>query len=156
MKEYEYSFKVKDIKPFIEFCENNNYKKLSITTQNRVVYENKNNEHIIARITTKIIDGKKSTMLDFKNVGEKHRDLKISNESLPIEVNENNSKTLYSVLEVLDFYVAASNDRTRYEYEKNGVLFEIDDYTNPKAQVVAIEGNKEAVDSVYEIIKKLI
>ena len=156
MKEYEYSFKVKDIKPFIEFCENNNYKKLSITTQNRVVYENKNNEHIIARITTKIIDGKKLTMLDFKNVGEKHRDLKISNESLPIEVNENNSKTLYSVLEVLDFYVAASNDRTRYEYEKNGVLFEIDDYTNPKAQVVAIEGNKEAVDSVYEIIKKLI
>ena len=95
-------------------------------------------------------------LLDFKNVGEKHKDLKISNESLPIELNENNSKALYSVLEVLDFYKVASNDRTRYEYEKNGVLFEIDDYTNPKAQVVAIEGHKENVDSVYQIIKKLI
>ena len=156
MKEYEYSFKVKDIKPFIEYCEVNNYKKVAITTQNRVVYENKHNEHIIARITTKIIDGKKSTLLDFKNVGEKHKHLKISNESLPIEINENNSKALYSVLEVLDFYKAANNDRTRYKYEKNGVLFEIDDYTNPKAQVVAIEGNKEAVDAVYETIKKLL
>lgn len=156
MKEYEYSFKVKDIKPFIEFCENNNYKKVSITNQNRVVYENKNNEHIIARITTKIVDGKKSTSLDFKNVGEKHSKLKISNESLPIEINQSNSKALYSILEVLDFYKAASNDRTRYEYEKKGVLFEIDDYTNPKAQVVAIEGDKQEVDAVYEMIKNLI
>ena len=94
--------------------------------------------------------------MDFKNVGEKHKELKISNESLPIEINENNCKALHSILDVLDFYEAASNDRTRYEYEKNGVLFEIDDYTNPKAQVVAIEGDKEAVDAVYEIVKKIL
>ena len=27
---------------FIKFCESNNYKKVAITIQNRVVYENKN------------------------------------------------------------------------------------------------------------------
>lgn len=156
MKEYEYSFKVNDIKPFIEFCENNNYKKVAVTTQNRVVYENKHSENIIARITTKIIDERKSIVLDFKNVGQQHKELKISNESLPIAVTQDNSDALYSILEVLDFYVAANNDRTRYEYEKDGVLFEIDDYTNPKAQVVAIEGDKEKVDKVYEIIKKFL
>lgn len=41
MEEYEYSFKVSSIKPYIEYCENNNYEKVSEVTQNRVVYENK-------------------------------------------------------------------------------------------------------------------
>ena len=103
-----------------------------------------------------MVDGKTSTVLDFKKVGEKHKELKMSNESLPIEIKQDNKDALLSVLEVLDFYISANNDRTRYEYEKDGVLFEIDDYTNPKAQVVAIEGEKESVDAVYEIIKNLL
>ena len=59
MEEYEYSFKVATIKPYIEYCENNGYEKISEVTQNRIVYENKHSEHIIARITIKIINGKK-------------------------------------------------------------------------------------------------
>ena len=52
MKEYEYSFKVKSIEPYIEYCKEHNYEEISITTQNRKVYENKNSDHIIARLTT--------------------------------------------------------------------------------------------------------
>lgn len=64
--EYEYSFKVSSIKPYIEYCEQNNYEKKSITFQNRIVYENKHSENIIARITTKEKDGKKQHYLIVK------------------------------------------------------------------------------------------
>ena len=49
MEEYEYSFKVDSIKPYIDYCEKNSYKK-SINVQNRIVYENIHNRNIIAVI----------------------------------------------------------------------------------------------------------
>lgn len=156
MQEYEYSFKVSSIKPYIEYCEQNNYEKKSITFQNRIVYENKYSENIIARITTKDKDGKKTVLFDCKNVGESHKDLKISGESIPMKITRNNKKIIDSILEVLDFYEAANNTRTRYVYEKNGVKFEIDDYVTPKMQVVALEGSKEEVDIVYKELKSQI
>ena len=155
MKEYEYSFKVESIKPYVEYCEKNGYEKISVTTQNRVVYENKHSEHIIARVTTTEIDGKKETVFDCKNVGETHKSLKISNETIPMVVTDENKEIVKSILEVLDFYEAANNIRTRYEYVSGGVKFEIDDYIRPQAQVVAIEGEKELVDKVYEQVKNL-
>ena len=150
MEEYEYSFKVESIKPYIDYCKKNNYKEISVNKQNRVVYENKNSESIIARLTTKIINDKKEVIFDCKNVGRNDNDLKVSKESLPMKVTKNNQKQIESVLEVLDFYEAANNIRTRYIYEKDNVKFEIDDYESPKMQVVAIEGIKDEVDNVYK------
>lgn len=155
MKEYEYSFKVKSIKPFINYCETNGYEKISVTTQNRMVYENKNCSTIIARMTTTTSGNKKKTVFDCKNVGKAHIDLKISNESLPLRVTNRNKKNILSILETLDFYLAANNYRTRYVYIKDNVKFEIDDYVEPQMQVVGIEGEKEFVDTVYLKVKDL-
>lgn len=155
MQEYEYSFKVKTIIPFIDYCKNNDYDELKIEKQNRIVYENNNSDDIIARITTKIINGKTNIIFDCKNVGKRDNDLKISKESLPIKITKNNKKQIESLLDVLDFYEAANNYRTRYVYEKNDIKFEIDDYENPKMKVVAIEGKKETVDKIYsELLEK--
>lgn len=155
MQEYEYSFKVESIKPYIDYCEKNNYNKVSETYQNRVVYASKHTDKIIARITTNEEDGVKQTILDFKNVREGSNDLKVSNESIPIIVTDSNKKELDSMLEVLDFYINADNTRTRYVYEKDGVIFEIDDYIEPKMQVVAIEGIKDKVDKIYNEIQNI-
>ena len=72
-----------------------------------------------------------------------------------ILITDENKEIVKSILEVLDFYEAANNIRTRYEYVLGGVKFEIDDYIRPQAQVVAIEGEKELVDKVYEQVKNL-
>lgn len=157
MKEYEYSFKVKSIKPFIDYCEENGYEKVSEVIQNRIVYENKHTEDIIARITKKIIDGNEKAVFDIKNVGKRNENLKDSTESIPLTITEENTNIIDSMLSVLDFYEAANNYRTRYIYVKNGVKFEIDDYIRPKMQVIGIEGNKDAVDTIYnEIIQNKI
>ena len=44
----------------------------------------------------------------------------------------------------------------RYVYEKGGVKFEIDDYIRPQMKVVAIEGNKDEVDKVYNELLNVI
>lgn len=151
MEEYEYSIKVKNIEPYIEYCENNNYTNKSITNENRIVYHNDNLKHVIARLTINEND----TILDFKNINKEENDLKISNESLPMIVN-NNMDVIKSMLNVLGFYENANNERTRYIYEKDDVIFEIDNYIKPKMCVVAIEGNKNKVDMIYKEIKETI
>ena len=152
MKEYEYTIKVKDLKPFIDFCKKNNYKLISVEKQNRKVYENNSNSKIIARITSSEVNGEIKNIFDIKNVGEKSENLKISNESLPLEITPENKSIIESMLSVLEFNLAADNKRIRYVYQKDDITFEIDDYTSPKAHVVAIEGKKESVDAVYEEI----
>lgn len=153
--EYEHSFKVKDIQPFIQFCKSNNYKE-HVVIQNRIVYENKNNDKIIARLTTETINNKSKTVLDFKNINSKQRDLNISLESIPMLVTNKNKQSVLSILKTLEFFEAANNLRTRYIYTKNNVKFEIDDYTRPVMKVVAIEGLKEEVENVYAQIKNLV
>ena len=156
MKEYEHSFKVESILPYLEYCKEKGYIELDSVTQNRVVYENSNSDHIIARITTETVGGKERTVFDCKNVGSKRKDLNISSESIPMELAEETKKIVLSMLEVLEFYVAADNLRTRYIFIKEGVTFEIDDYKRPQTQVVAIEGKEEAVEKVYkEILSKI-
>ncbi len=156
MEEYEYNFKVKSIEPFINFCKQNGYKEKQISTQNRVVYENKNKKTMLARITTDIKNNKKTTVLDFKNVDNKNRNFKISNESLPIKVTSKNKKAIMSILQTLEFEEVANNFRTRYVYEKNNVEFEIDDYTRPQMKIVAIEGDRNEVEKVKLLIEKLL
>ena len=154
--EFEHSFKVKDLKPFIDFCENNGYRKTMETNQNRIVYENGYNNKVIARLTTDTIDGTTKTVLDFKNVNSKHGDLNISSESIPMVVNQDNKDCILSMLDTLNFVIAANNYRTRFVYEKDNVKFEMDDYINLKTKVVAIEGEKCDVEKVYNCIKDLI
>ncbi len=156
MEEYEYNFKVQSIEPFINFCKQNGYKEKQISTQNRVVYENKNKKTMLARITTDIKNNKETTVLDFKNVDNKNINFKISNESLPIKVTSKNKKAIMSILQTLEFEEVANNFRTRYVYEKNNVEFEIDDYTRPQMKIVAIEGDRNEVEKVKLLIEKLL
>ncbi len=156
MKEYEWSFKVKSVLPFLEYCRKGGYKEFEPASQNRVVYHNKNIEHTIARLTTEKVGAKEKIILDFKNVSKKNENLNVSDESAPLKINKANLKAVCSMLEVLGFYVAADNYRTRYVFKKAGVKFEIDDYSKPKMCVVAIEGEENAVEAVKkDLLSKL-
>ena len=155
--EYERSFNVEDIEPYINYCKQNEYELVSKTEQNRVVYECKHNIHIIARLTTEVINGVSKTMFDYKNVDKSNNDLKVSRESIPMVVTEENKDVVLSILNVTDFVFASNNQRVRYVYKKDDIIFEIDDYTLPRImKVVALEGNQEKVESVYAKIKQLI
>ncbi len=155
MEEYEYSIKAKSVKPYIEYCEKNKYKLIEKVEQNRKVYENRYSKDIIARITTSIKDGKKEIVFDCKNIGTRNEALKISQESLPFFITEDNIKEVESFLNVLNFYQSANNNRIRYVYKKSGVKLEIDDYTSPVMCVIGIEGEKQKVDKVYNDLKDL-
>ena len=91
MKEYEYSFKVKSIDPYIKYCEENGYTKEEETTQNRTLYRNVNKT--MARITSKTKNGKTKTVLDFKDDNQADVVLKVSRETIPLEVTPENEKS---------------------------------------------------------------
>lgn len=150
MTEYEYNFKVDDINVVTKFCEENGFALVSKTSENRVVFENKQNRKIISRLTTTFGESEKVTVWDFKNVGENDNLLKVSKESEAMVLDESGIKIARSMLEVMDFEQSADNLRTRYVFEKGDVKFEIDDYTRPQMKVVAIEGEKSQVDKVYQ------
>lgn len=132
MLEYEYSFKVKDVNPFIEFCKNENYMEKSIVSQRRVLY--KNNSGILARITTNNQGENEKSYLNFKEADDSEKILKVSKESIELEINDSNKELI----------------RKRYVYTKGKVKFEIDEYQKPQMKVVAIEGEKQEVDEVYK------
>lgn len=154
MEEYEYSFKVTDVNCYVEYCVKNGYKLTGENNQNRVVYENKDNRSIIARITTVEKNGEIKKVFDCKNVSQSHANLKISNKTIPMTINENNESEINSLLEVLNFEKVSDLYRNRKVYEKDGVKFEIDDYTKPIMHVVAIEGNRQNVDEIYNELKQ--
>lgn len=155
MKEYERSFKVESIDVYIDYCKKNNYEEEPFVKQNRIVYENSHSDSIIARLTTEECNNETITKFDCKNVGHKNKDLKISSETIPLIVTDENREIVKSILEVLDFYEAANNNRIRYVFKKDGVKFEIDKYTSPVAKVVAIEGDQDEVEKVYTELKSL-
>lgn len=148
MEEYEHSFKVTSIKPFIEFCEKNDFKQASVSSQNRKVYESVYNPHLIARLTIEKEGNKENTYFDFKLAGNEVEGKKLSKESETLLVSKELMPFVTSILDVLSFKLVADNFRTRYVYNKDGIIFEIDDYTVPEMKVVAVEGNKEAVESL--------
>ncbi len=150
MIEYEYNFKVDDISVVTKFCEKDGFVLVSKTSENRVVFENKQNRKIISRLTTTFGESDEVTVWDFKNVGKNDNLLKVSMESETMKLDEAGIKIARSMLEVMDFEKSADNLRTRYVFEKGDVKFEIDDYTRPEMKVVAIEGEKTQVDKVYQ------
>lgn len=155
MQEYEYSFNVDNIGPFVDYCESNGYHKISVENQNRVVYQNQQMQNLIARITTTKNGGQRRVVFDCKYIQQSDNDLKVSKESKEIVINRSNRDGILSMLDTLGFYISADNTRTRYVYEKECVRFEIDEYTRPKMNVVAIEGEKQQVDKVYNVVKNL-
>ena len=85
-EEIEYSFKVKDIKDFINYCIINRYKKKEEYLQNRTLY--KNGGPIMARITENIYDDKVTKVLNFKDDNLNDNTLKISRESKDLIIND--------------------------------------------------------------------
>ena len=155
-KEYEYSYKVTSIKEFIKYCESNNFIKISETTQTRTLY--KNDTYIMARITIEE-DNLKHTIieyLDFKENNETNQELKIRKETDILNLNNENKAFAKTLIEFLNLKVDKELIRTRYTYQKGNVKFEIDDYTNLKMKVLAIEGNSEEVNKVNQELMPLI
>lgn len=154
MKEYEYSFKVLDLTPYINYCKENGYILKESTSQIRVLYRNSNKT--LARITTKIKNNEKRTFLDFKDDNQSNETLKLSKESLPLEITEKDFESVYSILQMLNYSKDVTLIRDRVVYEKDNVKFEIDNYSSPERMyVVAIEGDKTEVDLIYNEIKEM-
>ena len=147
--EYEYSFNVSNLEDVICYCKDNGFIMTKNCYQVREIFRNKQNGYI-ARITTDIVNEKVSTVLDFKEdkmTGEVLIQRKESGE-LVFEDRQ-------SVLSILEFLGCVKDNevkRNRIVYEKQGVKLELDDYFGGN-YVVAIEGDKQKADSVFEILK---
>lgn len=153
-QEYEYSFKVKEIKPFIDYCKNNNYELKKEYDQIRTLY--KNSGKVMARITKNTYKDKKIEILNFKDDNLGDSVLKVSRESKDLRITDENREFVQSLLEILELKESKKLIRKRYVYVYNNVVFELDKYTNPSMNVVAIEGKKDQVDSVYDDLKPII
>ncbi len=147
--EYEYSFNVKSIRKYVNYCVENGYKFIEKNNQIRTIY--RKNNGTMARITIK---NKKKIFLDFKEDKLTGETLIQRKETPMIQISK-----LSDAEEILDFLEYKKDntlDRTRQVYEKGGVKFEIDSYRQPeKTYVVAIEGVKEEVDKVYKEVTDL-
>jgi len=149
MKEYEYSFMVESIDPYTNYCESNNYTLEKSNYQIRELFKNTNK--ILARITTEITKNEESYILDFKDDNDTELLVKEARETVPLKFNKENRNSIDSMLQILDFRKEKILKRKRKTYEKDKVVFEIDEYLEPEiCYVVAIEGEKQAVDKVYQ------
>ncbi len=148
MEEYEHSFKVKFIEPFIKFCKENNFKQISVASQNRKVYESIYNSHLISRLTVEKDENGRKTYFDFKFAGVEIDGKKSSKESEVLVVTDELMPFVLSLLDVLNFKLVADNFRTRYVFIKDDIIFEIDDYTSPEMKVVAVEGERNKVENL--------
>ena len=153
-KEYEYSFKVNDITPFIDYCINNNYELKNEYKQTRTLY--KNGGKVMARITKNVYKDSEVEILNFKDDDLSDSVLKVSRESKDLIINDENRDFVKSLLEILELNDIKKLVRKRYVYIYQNVIFEIDKYTIPFMNVVAIEGKKEEVDKVYNDLKSVI
>ena len=153
-KEYEYSFKVKDIKEFIQYCVLNEYEKKEEYLQTRILY--KNGGPVMARITENIYNDYVQKVLNFKDDTLNDNILKVSRETKDLVINDDNQEFVDSLIEILDLANKKVLKRKRYVFEKNSVKFEIDEYIEPVMNVVAIEGLQEEVDAVYNELEEII
>ena len=147
-QEYEYSFKVKDITPFIDYCQQHQYQLIEDYRQIRTLY--KNNGTVMARITKNFYPNQTIEILNFKDDHLTEQVLKVNRETADLIITEENRPFVNSLIEILDLNHPKILERHRLVYQKNQVKFEIDDYTTPTIKVVAIEGLKEEVDAVYQ------
>ena len=146
--EYEYSFKVKSLNPYIEYCLLNDYLLEKKVQEIRIIYRNSNKT--IARITKQ---GNK-IFLDFKEDKLSDEDLNQRKESKALEITD--MSAVKSILDFIGYKEDNTLKRERLIYRHNKVKFEIDSYQEPeKCLVVSLEGDKKEVDEVYKEIKLL-
>lgn len=81
--------------------------------------------------------------MNFKDDNLNDSTLKVSRESKDLLVNDENREFVKSLLEILELNEAKRLVRKRYVYNYKNVTFEIDKYTMPTMNVVAIEGKKK-------------
>ena len=152
--EYEYSFEATSLHPFIDYCNKNGYTFIHKHKQERTIYRNKDRT-LMGRITindkngtiTKQLDFKEDKLIEGQILGERK-------ESLPLDYTDDN--VVASILNILEFTKDNTLIRTRYVYQKDGVIFELDEYTEPRITcAVGVEGEKEQVDKVYNEVKDL-
>lgn len=149
--EYEYSFVVSDLSEYINYCGRHSYALEGHKRQLRTIYVNND---IIARITQNIFENKNVNVLDFKENKMGDSDLIIRQESKSIVFD--NVDSCENILNFLGYKKDQTLDRIRTIYVKGNVKFEIDEYALPyKAFVVAVEGEKDAVDEVYKSLSDL-
>ena len=146
--EQEYSFKVTNIKPFIKYCKDNDFKKIEKTEQVRTLY--KKEDKTMLRLTVKKSGRKVIKEMDFKQ-DILSDDVYIERkESLPITYEDD--EAVNSIIDFLGYKKDIELVRTRYVYEKNKVKVEIDDYNSPEEMlVVSVEGND--AEKLYSIFK---
>ena len=152
--EYEYSCKVKDLLPFIKYCLNNNYELKDEYEQTRILY--KNGSKVMARITRNKKINEDIEILDFKEYNLDKEILKIRKESKPLIITDDNREFVKSLLDILELKETKKLIRKRLIYVHNNVKFELDEYSVPLMNVLAIEGKKEEVDIVYNSLKSII
>ena len=149
MNEYEYSKKVKSLKKYINYCEENDFVLKERTKQIRTIY--RKNDSTMARITINEKNGILKRELDFKEDKLSNEELIIRRESLALEFND--EKAIESILDFLGYKQDNTLERTRYVYEKEDAKFEFDEYVKPeKCNVVSLEGDKEKVDKIWKEI----
>ena len=150
--EYEYSFKVKSLKPYIEYCLKNDYTLESDNKQQGIIYRGP--DRTLARIKINITSkGNTVKKLDFKEEDFTKTLLKERRDSLALEFSDD--KAVETILEFLNYKKYGSYLRRRQVYTKNNVIFELDYYIKSRNKVMAIEGLKEEVDKVYNEIKNI-
>lgn len=151
--EYEYSFKVKSLEPYIEYCEKNGYKKTKDVEQQGKEFKGPN--QTVARIKIqKQKDEPTKKILDFKEDDDSKVLVKNRKESLPLNFEDEDA--VMSILEFLGYTEPnGAYTRQRIVYEKGEVKFEMDYYFESQNKVMAIEGEKEQVDKVFEEIKEI-
>ena len=110
----------------------------------------------MGRITKNIYDDHITEILNFKDDNQDDKVLKICRESKNLIIDDDNREFVISLLEILNLTNKKILHRIRRSYIKDNVVFEIDEYINPKMNVVAIEGVKSEVDRVYNDILSII
>ncbi|MBQ7977491.1 MAG: hypothetical protein IJ301_02720 [Clostridia bacterium] len=151
-KEYECSFEVNNFAPILEFCNKNGFNLIEQNKQIRTIYKDKD-KRFMFRTTINESDNKITKKFDFKEdklvpgqiFGERQETLEIKYE------NEDEAQ---SIVEFFNMTKETVLIRIRQVFLKNDVKFELDEYIEPRiACVVGIEGKKEEVDNMYNILK---
>ncbi len=153
--ENEYSFVVDDIESILKYLNKNEYNLVSKSNEIRKIY--KGGFNFYARITESNINGKDAIVVDFKEEKLVDSVFNSSKESIPLYISKCDIHKYESIFDVMGLSLDKILVRTRSVYCKENIMFEIDDYSEPEKKfVVAIEGKKWLIDSVYEEIEKII
>lgn len=144
--EYEYCYKVDDLKDYLSYIENN-YKFQEKYHEERIIYRNKDK---IARISSR--NGE--IFLSFKENKISDSDLTVRKESMEIKVDS--LKKCEDILKFLDYKKDNVITRIRSVFVGEGIKFEVDEYMKPeKSFILSFEGKKRVCDALNMKFVKL-